>query len=137
MTENYEDIIHLPHHTSKKHLRMTLIDRAAQFAPFAALTGYGDALQETIRLTERKIELDEYERDALNDRLRLLLERQEEHPEITVTYFVPDQRKEGGAYVTVAGEFKKLDEYEGILKLADGKRIPLEDILMLEGEIFD
>ena len=128
---NYEDIIHLPHHRSKKHAPMPLIDRAAQFSPFAALTGHDAAIKETARLTDRKIELDEYEIEVLDEKLRTIREHLNTNPEISVTYFQPDERKSGGQYVTVVGNVRKVDEYEQCLLLNDGTRIVIEDILEL------
>ena len=128
---NYDDIIHLPHHRSKKHAPMPLIDRAAQFSPFAALTGHDAAIKETARLTDRKIELDEYEIEVLDEKLRTIREHLNTNPEISVTYFQPDERKSGGQYVTVVGNVRKVDEYEQCLLLNDGTRIVIEDILEL------
>lgn len=105
-------------------------DRAAQFAPFAALTGFGAVLKETERITEKRIELDEYEKEKLNENLRLLLEKQESRPEITVTFFVPDEKKDGGAYRTISGHIKRVDEESHCLILEEGERILLEDILI-------
>ena len=126
---NYEDIIYLPHHRSKKHAPMPLIDRAAQFSPFAALTGHDAAIMETARLTDRKIELDEYEIAVLDDRLQTIKVQLESHPEITVTYFQPDIRKDGGEYITVTGRVKKIDEYAKTMILDDSTRILIEDII--------
>ena len=137
MKNNYEDIIYLPHHVSKKHPQMPVQDRAAQFAPFAALTGYGDVLQETARLTEKKIELDEYDKDALNRRLRFVLEEKSEDSMVFITYFVPDERKDGGAYVTIEGEIRRLDDVGRSLQMMDGTVIPIEDILSIDGTAFD
>lgn len=137
MKNNYEDIIHLPHHVSKKHPQMPVQDRAAQFAPFAALTGYGDVLQETARLTEKKIELDEYDKDALNRRLRFVLEEKPEDPTVFITYYIADERKDGGAYVTIEGEIRRLDDVEKNLRMIDGTIIPIEDILSIDGTAFD
>lgn len=128
---NYEDIIRLPHHRSKKHAPMPLADRAAQFSPFAALTGHDAAVKETARLTDRRIELDEYEIEVLDERLRIIKEQLVTNPEIMVTYFQPDERKCGGKYVTITGTVKKIDEYEKYLLLNDGTRILIEDILEL------
>ena len=125
----YEDIIHLQYHRSKKHPPMPIIDRAAQFSPFAALTGHDAAIKETARLTEKKIELDEYEVAALDEKLQTIKERLKELPEISVTYFRIDERKEGGEYQKVTGNVKKLDEYKRCLILEDGTRIFIEDIL--------
>lgn len=128
---NYEDIIHLPHHRSKKHAPMPLIDRAAQFSPFAALTGHDAAIRETARITDRKIELDEYEIAVLDEKLHQIKEKLIIHPEITVTYFRPDLRKDGGEYVTITSSVKKMDEYTKALIMEDGTRILIEDIIEL------
>ena len=127
----YDDIIHLPHHRSKKHAPMPLIDRAAQFSPFAALTGHDAAIKETARLTERKIELDEYEIAALDERLQMIKMRldSKKESEVTVTYYQADTRKEGGEYVTVTGIVKKMDEYAKTMVLEDGTRIFIEDMI--------
>ena len=103
MTHRYDDIIDLPHPTSKKHPRMPVRDRAAIFSPFAALAGHGAAIAETARLTQRRIELDEDGKALLDERQRILEEAAASHPEVTVTYFQPDAKKEGGRYVTVTG----------------------------------
>lgn len=137
MTNKYDDIINLPHHVSTKHPQMPLIDRAAQFAPFAALTGYDAAVKETARLTDVRIELDEYTMDALRDRLQMIADRLEENPEITVTYFQPDAKKEGGAYVTAAGAVKKIDEYKQVVVMAHGTVIPFDKIVSIEGPMFE
>ena len=138
----YDDIIHLPHHQSQVHPRMSLSDRAAQFSPFAALTGYDDAVQETARLTESRIELDENARVLLDERLRLLQINLKEHPFVTFTYFIPDSRKEGGSYFLAAGVIKKLDLLHRTITLyadngiSDGTEIPIDEITAIEGEIF-
>lgn len=137
MTDSYEDIIHLPHHVSKKHPRMSAIDRAAQFSPFAALTGYDDAVEETARLTEERIELDDYQKDVLGHRLQMLADRLGEHPEIAITYFEPDERKTGGAYVTSVGMVKKVDEFSRVVVMTDGTRIPFDEIIRIEGQMFE
>lgn len=136
MTEPYDDIINLPHPTSAKHPRMPLSDRAAQFAPFAALSGHSAALAETARLTDQRMELDEDARAALDLKQQLLLERIKEWPEITVTWFQPDGKKEGGRYITATGRLKKLDEAAQALVLTDGTSIPLEDVLELQSACF-
>lgn len=132
----YDDIIDLPHHVSPTRPRMSMIDRAAQFSPFAALTGYDAAIKETGRLTDRRIELSEDSRAALDRKQQLLVECLADHPEVSVTYFIPDERKSGGAYVTVTGIVKKVDDYQRLLLLTDGTKIPLDDILDLESELF-
>ena len=117
--EKYRDMIDLPYPGESKHTRMPVRDRAAQFAPFAALTGFGAVLKETERITEKRIELDEYEKEKLNENLRLLLEKQESRPEITVTFFVPDEKKDGGAYRTISGHIKRVDEESHCLILEE------------------
>lgn len=128
----YDDIIELPHHVSETHARMSLLNRAAQFSPFAALTGYEEAVAETARLTETRLELDEEQKQRINAGLRLLAERVRDRPEAAVVYFLPDERKEGGAYRSVRERVKKVDDCAGLLCLADGRRIPFEDIYSLE-----
>lgn len=136
MTGEYEDIIHLPHHVSSKRPQMSMLDRAAQFSPFAALTGYDDAIQETGRLTEQKIELDEETLEKLDERFQILQEHLSEQPEVRFTYFKPDERKEGGAYLTVSGVVRKIKLYEREILLQDGTIIPMDDILKMESSIF-
>ena len=131
----YDDIIELPHPVSYRHPRMSRIDRAAQFAPFAALTGYEAAVEETARLTETKTELDETARAMLNEKLRLLGEFLGEKPRVTITYFRPDARKSGGAYVTVSGVIKTLDEYTGTVTMSDHTVIPMEHIREIGGDL--
>ena len=132
----YDDIINLPHHQSATRPHMSNYDRAAQFAPFAALTGYDDAVKETARLTDKKVELDEYSKDALNERLNMIQDAIDEQPEVSITYFLLDKKKSGGAYVTVTGRVKKIDEYENIVLLQDGTKIPIDDIAEIAGDIF-
>ena len=136
MTGPYDDIIHLPHPTSSKHPRMPIADRAAIFSPFAALAGHSAAIAETARLTNQKAELDEDARAELDRRQAVLLEQIGQQPEVTVTWFQPDERKDGGAYVTTTGWLKKIDEIERGLVLTDGTRIPLEDVAGLESNCF-
>ena len=137
MSKDYEDIIDLPHPVSSKHPQMSMIDRAAQFSPFAALTGYNTAIKETARLTFDRVELTEYTKEALRKKLQLISERIMEHPEISITYFCPDDKKEGGTYVTVIGIVKKLNEFERIVLMEDGKVIPIDEISNIEGDIFE
>ena len=136
MTGPYDDILHLPHPTSKRHPRMPIADRAAQFSPFAALTGHGAAIEETARVTDRRIELDEDAKEQLDQTLQLLLERIDEQPEVTVTWFSPDKKKAGGQYHTATGKLKRIDSREGRLILTDGNQIPLEDLLEIRSESF-
>ena len=129
MSGRYDDIIDLPHPVSQRHPQMPLADRAAQFSPFAALTGLDAALQETARLTDRRITLDEYEQAELDKTLQALRETAPQHPAVEVTYFQPDARKAGGQYVTAVGHVKRIAEYEQQLILTEGTIIPLEEIL--------
>lgn len=131
---NYDDIIELPHHVSVRHPQMPLRDRAAQFSPFAALTGHEAAIQETARLTEDFIELDEDRKEQLNEQFRVLGENQSLRPEIEVTYFQPDERKDGGAYVTVCGRLKRVDAYGHQILLTDGTALSMEQIFSVKGE---
>lgn len=137
MNTPYDDILLLPHHVSEKHPPMSRLDRAAQFSPFAALTGYEAAVEETARLTDRRIELDEGEKATIDQRLTLVQERLPDPIKVTITYFVPDKKKVGGAYVNVSGTVKKIDDYERTVVLRDGTNIPIIDILCIDGEIFD
>lgn len=136
-SHKYEDILNLPHHTSSVRAPMKMIDRAAQFSPFAALTGYDAAIQETARLTDERIELDENSKQILDERLQLILENQEKSPRITITYFQPDEKKSGGSYVSVTGCVKKIDPYEKCLVMQNQQRILLQEILEIDGEIFN
>jgi len=136
MIKTYGDIIHLPHHVSTKHPHMSVTDRAAQFSPFAALTGYDAAIKETARLTDERVEMDEYMKDVLSDKLRIILERIKEHPQIAITYFQPDEKKNGGSYVTTTGTVKKIDEYERIVVMTGDTEIPIDEISSIEGHIF-
>ena len=130
----YDDIIALPHPTSRRHPRMPAADRAAQFAPFAALTGYAAAVRETARETEAFTELAEDEAAALDRQLRLLEERIRERPWVVLTCFQPDQRKAGGAYVEVQGRVKRMDAAAGAITLEDGREIPVSYILEIKEE---
>ncbi|WP_294452557.1 hypothetical protein [uncultured Gemmiger sp.] len=134
MSGKYDDIINLPHHVSPTRPPMSMQDRAAQFSPFAALTGYDAAIHETARLTDRKIDLGEDARAALDLKMDWLRSQLADQPTITIVYFVPDERKEGGAYRTCQGKLRQIDEAEQVLCLADGTRIPFEDVFDLRGE---
>ena len=136
MTRKYDDILHLPHPTSQKHPRMPISDRAAIFSPFAALSGHAGAIAETARLTDQKMELDEDTKAELDRRQAILLEHIGKQPEVTVTWFQPDGRKEGGAYLTTTGRLKKLDEIQRVLVLTDGTKIPLDDVAGIESDYF-
>ena len=128
MKTPYDDIIHLPHHVSQNHPQMPLRDRAAQFAPFAALTGYEAAVGETARQTAERRELDAQEAAELNRRLTDLAARLKDRPKVTIEYFVPDERKAGGAYVTVTGRVRNISVAERLLVMEDGTAISLEDV---------
>lgn len=137
MSKKYDDIIHLPNHRSKKHPPMALKDRAAQFSPFAALRGYGEAIKETARLTQEKPQLTEEFKDRLNAKLLLLEEHLDLKTEITVTFFLADEKKTGGTYISQKGLVKNIDPLKGILTMEHDLAIPLEDIISIEGEIID
>lgn len=124
----YDDIIDLPHHVSSVRPHMSLSDRAAQFSPFAALTGYHDAVEEAARFTDEKREADENSRAILDGKLQMIQETLPRSVEIMVTYFLPDTKKSGGAYVDVSGTVKKIDTYRRVLVLEDGLAIPIDDI---------
>ena len=127
----YDDIINLPHHVSPTRQRMSMHDRAAQFAPFAALVGYDDAVAETARLTETRPELDEQEQQAINKRLAYIADHIHEQPEVCIKYFVPDEHKSGGAIVGFSGKVKKISATDGTIVMADGCKIKTSDITNL------
>ena len=129
MSGTYDDIIGLPHHVSDRHPRMAMIDRAVQFSPFAALTGYDAAVKETARLTESRIELTEEEKAILDAKLR---EAAETKATVRIVYFVPDYKKAGGAYVCTKGQVKRLDTIYGSILLRDGTEIPVDDVVAVE-----
>lgn len=132
----YDDIINLPHHVSARHPQMSLSDRAAQFSPFAALTGHDAAIRETARLTDAFAELDEGRKAELDEQLQLIKENQSQKPEIEVTYFQPDLTKSGGAYMTFRGRVKKVDEYNRRIIFTDGTDLPMETLFSIRGELF-
>lgn len=138
----YDDMLHLPHHQSLTHPHMSHYDRAAQFSPFAALTGYDDALEETARQTDAKIILDESSIAALNEKLGIIAQHLDKRPEIVVTYFVSDGLKDGGAYITATGTVKKIDQYNRKIvfydenSVSDGKLISIDDISAIDGDLF-
>ena len=128
MNNRYDEIMGLPHHVSKTRPQMPMSDRAAQFAPFAALTGYDSAIKETGRLTDERIELDEEALTALDRKYQLLMDTLDDAPEVTITYFQPDERKAGGQYVSATGTVKKVDTFGRRILLQDGTRIPLDSV---------
>lgn len=133
----YDDIINLPHHVSTSRPRMSALDRAAQFSPFAALTGFEDAVKETARLTDERVDLDEDAKVELNARLMMTQEQFDDQPQVFITYFKPDDRKTGGAYITTKGCVKTIDAYERTVVMKDGARIPINDIIKIDGELFN
>ena len=134
--KNYEQIIGLPHHISDKHEQMSLHDRAAQFSPFAALTGYEELVDEEARLTESRKVLDEDIRAELDRRLLLLAADETEHPEISVMYFLKDADKDGGSYLTKTGHVKRIDSVRGMIMFTDRTEIQISDISFISGDIF-
>lgn len=136
MDNFYDDIINLPHPTSLKHPRMSMHQRAAQFAPFAALNGHNAAIAETARLTDVRQILEEHDLKRLNERMTYLLEHLNEHHEVIITYFVEDELKEGGHYAIARGFVKKWDEYSQLVVMEDNVTIPIPFILDINGKFF-
>lgn len=132
----YEDIVDLPPHISKKHPQPTMLERAARFAPFAAITGYEEMVLEEARVTEERIDLDEGTLSLLNEKLNMIQEFLDDEPEVTITYFEPDKKKSGGAYVNITGVVKRIDEYEHLVIMTDGKKICIEDIYAIGSDRF-
>lgn len=132
----YDDILYLPHHVSTTHPHMPVSERAAQFSPFAALTGHQEALRETARLTDAKRELDEHAKNILDQKLQLLLEMSADTPSVTLTYYKEDSKKSGGSYHTVSGLLRKLDLSRRTLLLQDQLPIPIDDIFDIDSELF-
>ena len=135
-SNKYDDMIYLPNPTPTCKPRMSLHDRAAQFSPFAALTGYEDAVEETARLTDTRLELSEDMKTILNEKMQMIVDNLDSEPIVTITYFVPDKKKSGGAYVDVTGVVKEIDEYERCIVMTDKKKIPIEQVRAIEGELF-
>ena len=136
MKGKYDDIINLPHHVSETHPPMSMHNRAAQFAPFAALSGHNDAIQETARYTDDFQGIDESNIEILNRKIMELRNHINEHPQISVTYFKPDAHKEGGCYSIKTGNIKKIDDYEQVLQFTDTDTIPIQSIFDIDGELF-
>ena len=132
MNNKYDDIINLPHHVSKTRPRMSLEQRSAQFAPFAALTGYEEEISETGRLTTDRIELNEEAKQILDRTLQAITKKIATQPAVTITYFIPDTKKDGGAYITVSGYIKKIDEYRQVIILEDKTEIPINNIIGMD-----
>ena len=136
MSSRYDDMIYMQNPTPTCKSRMSLYERAAQFSPFAALTGYEDAVEETARLTDARLELSEDMKTILNEKMQMIVDNLDAEPIVTITYFVPDKKKEGGAYVDVTGIVKEIDEYERCIVMTDKKKIPIEQVRAIEGELF-
>lgn len=132
----YDDIINLPHHVSKKHPQMPMEERAAQFAPFAALVGYEDEVEETARLTDKRIELDEEAKNILDMKLQMLKEQMnvQIYPMVKIMYFVADLKKDGGKYIQISGMIKRIDEFKQLIILDDKTEIPISEIISIVGE---
>lgn len=137
MMGNYDDIINLPHHESTRHPKMPALDRAAQFMPFSALTGHDAAVMETQRLTDDRTELDESRKEELDARLQFIREHLLQEPQACITYFVPDAKKGGGAYLTVTGAVRKMEETRHEVIMENETVIPMEDIREIESPLFD
>ena len=136
MADNYNDIINNPHHTSKTRKRMSQSNRAAQFAPFAALTGYDASISEAARLTDTKIELDDKTKEILNMKLSFLKDHIKDRPYVTITYFVPDTKKDGGSYVDYSGNIRVIDEIKHSIIFTDRTTISIDVIYDIQSEIF-
>ena len=135
MTDKYDEIINLPHHVSKTHPQLGRDSYAAQFSPFAALTGYEDIVSDVARATDEKTELDDDAKLRLSNKLKIVLDRLDENPVISVTYFKPDKKKSGGRYVTTDGTVKKYDYYEKTIYMTNGTVIRLDDLYEIKGKI--
>ena len=136
MSGKYDDIINLPHHVSETHPQMSMRNRAAQFSPFAALSGHSDAIHETARYTDDFQGVDESNVEALNQKIAMILDKINEHPQITITYFKPDEKKEGGSYTLKMGNIKRVEDYEHVLQFPDNEKIPIQSIFNIDGEMF-
>ena len=132
----YEDIVNLPRHISKVHPQATMADRAARFSPFAAISGYEDMVKEAARVTEERIDITDATKELLNDKLNMIIEFLDEEPEVTITYFEPDKKKDGGAYISITGTVKRIDEYERIVLMSDDKKIRIDEIYAIESDLF-
>ncbi len=132
----YDDIINLEHHISKKHKQMTIENRSAQFAPFAALTGFEELVKETARKTEDRVEIDEELKYILDEKISIIQNQIKNNPKVTITYFIPDNKKKGGKYQTITECVKKIDKYNKIIILTDGTNIPIKEITDITGKIF-
>lgn len=134
--DNYEDIINLPHYEPKYHKRMSIEKRAAQFAPFSALTGYDEEIKLSSKLVDKKIELTEEEKLFLNDKIQILIENIKDKPEITITYFIKDDKKIGGEYINKTSNINKIDISKNIILLRDKTIISIDDIINITSDLF-
>ena len=132
----YEDIVNLSRHISKVHPQATMADRAARFSPFAAISGYEDMVKEAARVTEERIDITDATKELLNEKLNMIIEFLDEEPEVTITYFEPDKKKDGGAYISITGTVKRIDEYERIVLMSDDKKIRIDEIYAIESDLF-
>ena len=135
-SSKYKDIINMPHHQSRKRPHMSMIDRAAQFSPFAALTGHNDAIIETARLTDRQIEIDEGTKSILNEKIQMLSDYLTEKPTVTITHFEPDIKKIGGSYLNTTGIIKRIDDFKREIIFTDGTIILIDHIYEIESDLF-
>ena len=135
-SSKYKDIINMPHHQSRKRPHMSMIDRAAQFSPFAALTGHNDAIIETARLTDRQIEIDEGTISILNEKIQMLSDYLTEKPTVTITYFEPDIKKIGGSYLNTTGIIKRIDDFKREIIFTDGTIILIDHVYDIESDLF-
>ena len=134
---NYDDIINLEHYEPKRHPRMSIESRSAQFAPFAALTGHNDAIKETERLTTKRIELSDFDKELINNKLLLIDKLKSEKPLITFTYFIYDNKKSGGKYIDITGIVKRIDLVNSMIYLTNNVNIPIDEILDINADIFN
>ena len=134
--DNYEDIINLPHYVSLKHPQMSMDARASQFAPFAALTGYDDEIKETARLTDKRIEIDEELKQILDMKIQVIKEKIASKPELEITYFIPDDKKDGGRYETIIDNISKIDNYNEKIIMQNGLKIEIKEVIDINSEIF-
>lgn len=135
--DRYDDIIKLPHNISKKHPQMSIYDRSAQFAPFAALTGYDDEIKEAQRLTDKRKDMDEELKLNLDRKLKVIQNKINSNPKITFEYFIPDKNKKDGKYIKITGNVKKIDIYNKKIIMANMEEIPVNEIVQITGNIFD
>ena len=129
----YDDIIHLPHYEPKRHPRMPMAARAAQFAPFAAVAGHDAAIREEGRITDSWAELGDTGNEELNRKMEQLITLLPQHPTITIEYFLYDSHKSGGSYQSVSGHVKHVDEYERMIELMDGRKIAIDMVKDIQG----